>query len=58
MALRSLTESYVIRRDSLGRDEREESARKLQSFMAGFTSRQLDRNPTLQEETGIGFKKN
>lgn len=58
MALRSLTESYVIERDSLSQDEREESTKKLQSFMAGFTSRRLDGNPELQRETGIGFKKN
>jgi hypothetical protein len=58
MALRSLSESYVINREPLSQEERNESAQKLQSFMAGFTSRRLEGNSELQHEVGIGFKKN
>jgi hypothetical protein len=58
MALRSLTESYVIERDSLSQSERDESSKKIHSFMSGFTSQRLEGNSDLQRKTGIGFKKN
>ena len=53
MALRSLTESYVLPKSKLDELDYEQSARKLSEFMRGFKSRQLRGNPELQREVGI-----
>ena len=51
MALRSFTEGYVINRGPLTPNECEESARQLQSFMDGFTSRWHDGDLDSKKET-------
>ena len=58
MALRSLSEGYVIDRDKLTDAERIESSRKLGIFMEGFSSQRLSGNSDLQHKSEIGFKKN
>ena len=53
MALRSLSESYVLPKSKLDEFDYERSARMLHEHMRGFKSRQLRGNLELQREVGI-----